>query len=157
MIGIVEIATATAATLAPYLPYVIKAGKAAGEKIAEGIGKAGGEAAWEKAGAIWDKIKGHFSEKPELEHAAGLVAMQPDDPTYQKVLAKTLASYLETRTDLRQDLLDLLGGEKAVQKVLADKGSWVEDVTQDLQGTGTQIVEATNQSVIKRVKQIRKS
>lgn len=157
MIGIVEIATATAATLAPYLPYIIKGGQAAGEKIAEAFGKTSGEAAWKKAGAIWNKIKEHFGEKPELEQAAGLVAMQPEDRSYQTALAKSIASYIETRTDLRQDLLNLLGGEEAIQKVLADKSSWIEDVTQDLQGTGTQTVEAANHSVIKNVKQSRKS
>lgn len=157
MIGIVEIATATAATLAPYLPYAIKGGKAVGEKLIEEVGKVGGEAAWEKAVALWDNLKRHFGEKPELEQTARLVAMQPEDSTYQKVLAKTLASYLETNPDLSQNLLSLLGGENAVQKVLADKTSLIEDVSQELQGTGRQIVEAKNDSEIKNVKQIRRS
>jgi len=157
MIGFVEIATAAASLLAPYLPYAIKAGQAVGGAIVAEVEKVGGEAAWNKAEAIWNKIKEHFKDKPELKQTAELVAMQPEDLTYQKVFAKALASYLETKNDLQEELLNLLGGEKAVQRVVADKGSLIDDVTQELQGKGTQSVESADHSVIKGVKQTIKS
>lgn len=156
MLGIAEIATAAATTLAPYLPYLVKAGKLAGAKALEEISKKGADASWERARALWDKIQTGSSEKPDVERAAELVAVQPDDLTYQKVLAKSLTSRLNENPSLAQELLTLLGGERAVQEVLADHSSWVEDLTQELQGAGTQSVRATTESVIKGVKQIRK-
>jgi hypothetical protein len=157
MIGFVEIATAAASLLAPYLPYAIKAGQAVGGAIVAEVEKVGGEAAWNKAEAIWNHIKDHFKAKPELKQTAELVAMQPENPTYQKVFTETLASYLETKTDLQEVLLNLLGGEKAVQQVLADKGSIIDEVTQELQGKGTQTVKASDHSFINGVKQTIKS
>lgn len=156
MIGVIEIATATVTALAPYVPYLLKGVKAAGGKFAEGMATKGGELAGGQISEIWDKIKKHFGEHPELEHAAGLVAAGPADPTYQTVFAKALATYLGKNPQLSEDLLKLLGGEQGVQKVIADRSSTVEDVTQEIEGSGTQSVEATDNSTVRGVRQIRK-
>ncbi len=42
---------------------------------------------------------------------------------------------------------------EAVQKVLAENKSWVENVTQQMKGSGTQAAETKNESVINGVKQ----
>ena len=49
-----------------------------------------------------------------------------------------------------------MGGGDSVQEVLADHNSWVEDVIQNLSGSGTQQVKATNDSVVTKVRQTRK-
>jgi len=42
---------------------------------------------------------------------------------------------------------------QAVQEVLADRKNWVEDVTQQLKGIGTQRVKISDKSVGKRMRQ----
>lgn len=154
--GVIEIAAAAVATLSPHLPALLKAGTVAGEKLIDAVAKKTADKAVEKAGAVWDSLKGYFSEKPDLEAAANLLATKPDDQTYQKVLAKPLASLLKEKPELSERLLKLMGGEQRVQEVLAKRASWVEDVTQELEGEGRQRVEAKGRSVIKGVRQTAK-
>ena len=155
MVGVIEIATATATALAPYLPKLLKGAEVVGEKFAEGIASKAGELTIGKVTEIWSKLKSRFVKQPALENAASLVASQPDDKTYQTVFAKTLATYLQQDPDFSKELAGLLGGEKGVQQVLADKGSLIEDVTQEMEGSGSQSVSATD-SVIRGVRQIQR-
>jgi hypothetical protein len=76
-----QIAAATVATLAPFTPFLIEAGKAGGKKLAEVIAEKGGEAAWQKAQALWDKVRVHFGDDPEVQSAATMVATKPEDET----------------------------------------------------------------------------
>ncbi len=149
----------TAATvvdiLAPFTPFLIKVGKASGKKLAEVIAKKGSEAAWEKAKALWGKLKARFGDDLELESAATMVAAKPRDETRQTMLAEVLGARLQENPALAQELFDLLGGQEAVQQVLADRSSWVEDVTQRMKGSGKQIVQASDDSVITGVRQIK--
>jgi hypothetical protein len=145
----IETAGAVGAFLSPFMPYLKEAGKIAGKKLAEVAAQKGGEAAWKKAQDIWGRITGQSSEAPELKSAAGLVAVKPEDETYQTVFARALASYLETNPAFAKELVDLMGGEESLQEVLAEKGSWIEDVKQEMVGTGRQTIRATDDSVIK--------
>jgi len=157
MIGVIEIATATVTALAPYLPHLLKGAQIAGEKFGEGLATRAGELTLGKVTEIWGKIKNRFTQHPELEHAAGLVGTQPDDPTYQTFFAKALAAYLQQDPQLSEDLLKLLGGEQAVQSVVADRSSMIEDVTQEMEGKGAQSVEARDNSVVRGVRQVRRN
>lgn len=153
MLGVIEIATATVTALAPYLPHLLKGAEIVGGKFGEALASKAGELALAKIPEIWGKIKNQFTQHPELEHAAGLLATQPADSTYQTVFAKTLAAHLQQNPQLAQDLLGFLGGESAVQKVAADHSSLIEEVTQEMHGAGRQSVEATGNSVIRGVHQ----
>lgn len=155
MIADVGQVTATAVTtLAPFMPYLVDAGKAAGLKLAEVIGEKGGEAAWNKAQALWSKLKSRFGDDPELTSAATMVAIKPGDETRQMMLAEVLGARLKENPDFAEEIFELLGGQQAVQQVLAERGSWVEDVTQQLAGSsGDQSVIARDNSSIRGVKQ----
>jgi hypothetical protein len=157
MIGAIEIATATAATLAPCLPHLLKYAQAAGEKFGEGLATKAGELTVGKINEIWVKIKNRFAQHPELEHSARLAGTAPGDATYQAVFAKALAGCLQQDPQLSQDLLNLLGGEEAVQTVIADRSSMVENVNQELEGTGEQSIKATNKSVVRIARQVRRN
>ncbi len=126
-------------------PYLAQAG--------EVMAKKAGEAAWEKAQALWGKLKARFRDDPEVTSAATMVAAKPEDKGRQAMLAEVLGIRLQENPDLVQELLDLLGGQEAVQQVLAGRSSWVEDVTQRMKGTGAQTVKASDDSVIKGVRQ----
>jgi glycine/D-amino acid oxidase-like deaminating enzyme len=143
-IDIGQTAAAVVTTLAPFTPFLI-----------EVIAQKGGEAAWKKAQALWDKLKARFEDDPEVKSAATMVAAKPEDEARQTMLAEVLGARLQENPALAQELFDLLGGREAVQQVLADRGSWVEDVTQRMKGGGKQIVQASDDSVIKGVRQIK--
>ena len=154
-IDIGQTAAAVAATLAPFTPFLIEVGKAGGKKLAEVVAEKGGEAAWKKAQALWDKLQTRFRDDAEVQGAATMVAAKPEDEARQTMLAEVLGARLQENPALAQELFDLLGGGEAVQQVLAERGSWVEDVTQRMEGGGKQIVQASDDSVIKGVRQIK--
>ena len=150
-----QTAAAVAATLAPFTPFLIEVGKAGGKKLAEVVAEKGGEAAWKKAQALWDKLQTRFQDDAEVQSMATVVAAKPEDEARQTMLAEVLGGRLQENPALAQELFDLLGGQEAVQQVLAERGSWVEDVTQRMKGGGKQIVQASDDSVIKGVRQIK--
>jgi hypothetical protein len=151
-----QIAAATATALAPFMPFLIDVGKTAGKKLAETVAAKGGETAWKKAEALWGKLTARFGDDPELKGAAMMVAAKPEEESYQTLLAKALGARLQENPALAQEIFDLLGGQAAVQQVLADRSSWVEDVTQQMTSGGRQTVKASQDSVIKGVRQIKR-
>ena len=150
-----QTAAAVVTTLAPFTPFLIEVGKASGKKLAEVVAEKGGEAAWKKAQALWDKLQTRFQDDAEVQGAATMVAAKPEDEARQTMLAEVLGARLQENPALAQELFDLLGGREAVQQVLAERGSWVEDVTQRMKGGGRQIVQASDDSVIEGVRQIK--
>ena len=147
--------TATAvATLAPFMSFFIDAGKAGGQKLAEVIAEKGGEAAWAKAQVLWSKLRTHFGNDTEVISAATMVAAKPKDETRQSMLAEVIGARLKEHPEVAEEIFNLLGGQQAVQQVLAKRGSWVENVTQQIAGSsGTQSISASDNSTIKGVKQ----
>lgn len=151
-----QIAMATVATLAPFAPFLVDIGKASGKKFLEAIAEKGGEAAWDKAQAVWNSLKPKFKKDAEIQIAAQMVALKPEDEARQSVWAEVLTARLKEDPELAQELFDLLGRQETIQRVMADHSSWVERVTQQMAGNGGQFVEAHDDSVILDVKQIRK-
>jgi hypothetical protein len=150
------IAAAVTSMLAPFTPFLIETGKKAGLKLGEVIANKGGEAAWNKAQELWNKIKSHLGDDPKVRGAALMVSAEPENESSQVLLATTLVSRLKEHLDLAQDLSDLLGGQSAIQQVLANRKSFVTSVTQQIRGGGKQVVKADNNSRVTDVKQIKK-
>jgi hypothetical protein len=153
---ITHLTAAIVTLLAPYTPYLLEAGKAAGQKWIETIAEQGGEATWNKAKVIWEKIHTHFGDDTKVKGAALIVSADPDDASAQTALAKVLGTHLQEDPRFAQELLQVLGGTQAVQEVLANQSSWVEEVTQEIEGTGIQTVGASEDSIIKGVRQTKK-
>ncbi len=148
-----QIAGAITTTIAPFIPYLIEGTKGVAKSFGEGIGKV----SYEQAKSIWESIKSRFGDDKNIELAAVTLASDPQDEDYQSLLAKALTKRLKETPDLANNLVALLGGQEAIQEVLADKSSWVEEIEQETTGKGSrQIVQAKNDSVIKGVKQIKK-
>jgi hypothetical protein len=78
--------------LAPALPYLVKAGTSAVEKVGEGLG----EGVWEKAKALWARLGPKVEEKEAAREAVADVVQDPKDEgaraTLQHQLKKILAS-----------------------------------------------------------------
>lgn len=149
-----QVAATTVTALAPFTPFLIEVGKAGGQRFADILAEKGGEAAWEEAQALWEKVKGHFGKDPEVTGALTLVASKPDDENRQTMLAEVLSVRLKEHPEIAEEIFNLLGNRQTVQQVLAERESSVEDVDQEITGlSGSQTVSARDKSVIKGVKQ----
>ena len=148
-----EFAVATMATLLPFMPFLLEVGKAGSQKFVETLSEKGGEAAWNKARAMWRKLQDYFGEDPEFQSAATLLSTHPEDEIRQSLFAQLLVSRLEQTPKAVDELLELLGGDQAIQQVIADNHSWIEDVSQRIKGAGTQTIEIKDRSVGKNIRQ----
>jgi hypothetical protein len=100
---ITELARNLTAFLAPLLPYLLRAG----EKAAEEAGSRLGEAAWERAKALWARLRPKVEAKPAAQEAAQGVAANPQDPDALGALRYQLRKLLEEDATLREDLARL--------------------------------------------------
>ena len=151
-----QIGAAAVTVLATYLQDLIEMGKAQVKRLVGRFVDSARDATWNKARAIWERLTTRVRDDQEVASAVTMVATKPDDETRQKVLATVLGERLQAYPELAQEIFDLLGGQEAIQEVLADRSSWVEDVVQDLKGTGRQSVRASEDSVIKNARQIKR-
>ncbi|WP_437623823.1 hypothetical protein [Sorangium sp. So ce1151] len=141
-----SLAQAVVTLLAPHLAALMT-------KVTGSIAEKTADAAWNKAGSIWDKVKGLFGHGTEVQGAATLVQNQPNEPQYREILSKVLAKRLESEPALAGELAAILGGQEGVNRILAEGGSTIRNVEQDNRGSGTNTVEARNQSVIEGILQ----
>ena len=153
MLDVAQISTAVVAAVSPFLPYLLSAAGAAGEKLVEVLAEKGGEAAWTRAQALWGTIAGTVEREPALKSAATLVAAEPTEAAYCSALAIALGKQLEKDPTLATELVKLLRGRDGVQEIIADLGALVEDIEQHLRGAGTQSIEARRNAAVRRVKQ----
>lgn len=142
--------------IAPFTPFLIDSGKEGGKKLLETISEKGGETAWNKAQELWEKLKLHFENDPKVKGAIMMASAEPKDENSQKILTDILTIRLKENPQLAKEFFDLLGGQDAIQKILADRKSSVNDVQQQISGAGRQTIKADRNSRIKGVKQIKK-
>ena len=114
------------AYLLPFLPYLLKAG----EKAAEEAGKKFGAAAWEKAQAIWAKLRG----KDEVLKASKDAQAMPGDEDAQAALRLQLKKLLQADEALRAELAELwqetkrtVGGDQ-IQMIVNISGQMRGDI-----------------------------
>ena len=98
---IAALATALTGFLAPLIPYLVKGA----EKSAEALGQKLGQEGWEKAKAIWDKLRGRLGEdSPAVKE----VAEAPAEEDAHAALRVALRQLLKTDAALAAELTDLL-------------------------------------------------
>jgi hypothetical protein len=139
--------------LAPFLPYLLKAG----EKAAEEAGKKLGGDAWEQAKALWSKLRPKVEAKPAAQEAVQDMAQAPANKDAQVALRLQLKKLLTEDTALAQEIA-WLTQDSVVQRVLAERGSVVREVEQMAEGGETrQEVITRDESTVEGVKQVRRS
>jgi hypothetical protein len=140
-----SLASALAAALAPFTPYLVKGGEA--------FAKRAGDAAWTHAQRVWQSIRSRFGDDARIEGSARMLSADPEDRETLAIFAKAIAAQLLKHPDSVPHFISLLGGAEASQTIASRHRSLVEDVTQHLGGGGTQRVVADHGSVIRRVRQ----
>jgi uncharacterized protein with von Willebrand factor type A (vWA) domain len=144
---VVVIARELTALLVPALPFLIGLGKKAVEKASEELGKD----AWEAAQGLWQKLRPRVEAKPAAQEAIEDVAQNPTDEDAQAGLRRQLTRLLTDDPSLAAEIQAAMRSP-LIQRVLAERGSQIEDVVQE--GThAEQEVVARDLSTIKGVQQ----
>jgi hypothetical protein len=90
--------------LAPFVPYLFKAGEGAAEEA----GKKFGAAAWEKAKALWGTLWPKVEEKPAAQEAVQDVASNPEDEDAQAALRQQVKKLLVEDSGLAQEIAEMV-------------------------------------------------
>jgi hypothetical protein len=90
--------------LAPFLPYLVKGLKLAGQEAAKKLGEKAGEQSLDHAKAMWDKLR----RKKNVEQVAQTVAALPDNQALREALREEIARALAEDQTLAQELARLL-------------------------------------------------
>ena len=90
--------------LAPYLPYLLKGLKLAGQEAAKALGEKAGEQGFEQAKALWEKLR----RKKNVEQLAQTAAALPDNQALREALREEIARALAEDDSLAQELARLL-------------------------------------------------
>jgi hypothetical protein len=107
-LDITLIAEALAATLAPALPYLVKAGGKAVETAATEVGKAAAGGVSGKVKELWGKIGPKVEARPAGAEAVADVAEAPDDAGGQVALRRQIEKVLKADLSLAEELATLL-------------------------------------------------
>jgi len=99
-----QLSTQLVQFLAPFLPYLLKGLKLAGQEAAKALGEKAGEQGFEQAKALWDKLR----RKKNVEQVAQTVAALPDNQALREALREEIARALEEDEALAQELARLL-------------------------------------------------
>ena len=94
---------ALAAFLAPFLPYLVAAGRRAADDAAQELGAE----AWPYAKALWGRLRPKVEQKPAAQEAVEDVAARPDDEDAHAALRLQLRKLLAEDEQLAADVARL--------------------------------------------------
>jgi len=109
--------------LAPYLPYLLKGVKIAGQEAAKKLGEKAGEGGFEQAKALWEKLRPKIEARPAALEAAQDAAAHPDDEDALAALRLQLKKLLAEDEALAQEMTRLLEQARAAGKNVTASGS----------------------------------
>jgi hypothetical protein len=94
--------------LSPFLPWLVNPAQTAIESPLTTASEQGGEAAWEKAQAIWSILQPALDRYPDAKLAAEQIASKPNSQGHQLVFREELDSILQKHPELAKTLSGLL-------------------------------------------------
>jgi len=94
--------------LAPYLSYLVKGLKLAGQEAAKKLGEKASEQGFDQAKALWEKLRPKVEAKPAALEAVQDAAEHPDDEDALAALRLQLKKLLAEDQALAQELARLL-------------------------------------------------
>jgi hypothetical protein len=134
--------------LAPFLPYLLKGVKLAGQEAAKKLGEKAGEQGFEQAKALWDKLRPKVEARPAALEAAQDAATHPDDEDALAALRLQLKKLLAEDDSLAQELAHLLQQARPAGKNVTASGE--RSVAIGGSVSGSVIVTGDNNKVNKR-------
>ena len=122
-----ELAQKISAFLLPLLPYLLKVR----DKAAEEVGKKIGGEGWERAKALWEKLR----RKKAVEQVAQTAAALPDNQALRDALREEIAHALQEDGDLREEVARLWGEAEAAGVTVTASGDRSVAVGGDVSGS----------------------
>lgn len=107
MLDLIVLAKETVTFLAPFLPYLLKAGEGAAEEAGKKLGEKAGGGAWDKAKALWAKLRPKAEAKPAALEAAQEVAAAPEDEDARAALRVQLKKLLAEDESLAREVSEM--------------------------------------------------
>jgi hypothetical protein len=95
-------------SLAPFLPLLVKGVESVGQEVVKTIIEKVGEQAFERAKALWDKLRPKVEARPAALEAVQDAANHPDDEDALAALRLQLKKLLAEDPAFAQELADLL-------------------------------------------------
>jgi len=102
--------------LAPFLPYLVKGLKLAGQEAAKKLGEKASEQGFDHAKALWEKLRRKVEAKPAALEAAQDAATHPDDEDALAALRLQLKKLLAEDQPLAQELARLVAQSRPAGK-----------------------------------------
>lgn len=134
---LLELAQHVGTFLIPFLPYLLKIG----DKAAEEAGKKFGEAAWEQAKALGNKLL----RKERVQKAAEAAVALSDNTAIQQGVATEIARALEEDQDLQQEIARLWGENRSAGHTVIAAGD--RSVATGGNVSGSTIITGDNNNV----------
>jgi hypothetical protein len=107
MLDLVILAKEAVTFLAPFLPYLLKAGEGLAEEAGKKLGEQAGGGAWDKAKALWGRLRPKVEVKPAAQEAIQDVAKDPHDEDALAALRLQLKKIFTEDEDLAQKVFKL--------------------------------------------------
>jgi hypothetical protein len=121
--------------LAPFLPYLLKGLKLAGQEAARKLGEKAGEQGFEQAKTLWEKLRPKVEAKPAALEAAQDAAAHPDDEDALAALRLQLKKLLAEDQALAQELTRLLEQARPAGQTVIASGERSVDIGGDVSGS----------------------
>ena len=109
--------------LAPFLPYLLKGVKLAGQEAAKKLGEKAGEQSLDHAKALWEKLRPKVEARPAALEAATDVAANPKDEEALAALRLQLKKLLAEDESLAKELARLLTQARPAGQTVTASGS----------------------------------
>jgi len=123
----VELPQKISAFLLPLLPYLLKVG----DKAAEEVGKKIGGEGWDRAKALWDRLR----RKKNVEQVAQTAAALPDNQALREALREEIARALQEDGALWEEIARLWGEAEAAGVTVTASGDRSVAVGGDVSGS----------------------
>ena len=112
MLDVAVLAKDVVAFLIPFLPYLLKAGESAADEAGKKLGELAGGDAWDKAKALWCKLRLKIEARPPAQEALEDVAAAPKDEDARAVLRQQLKKLLAEDKELADGVAQIYGEVK---------------------------------------------
>nr|MBC7245283.1 hypothetical protein [Chloroflexota bacterium] len=144
------------AFLAPFLPYLVKGAKLAGQEAAKKLGEQFSEESVAAAKSLWERLRPKAEARPAAQEAVEEVAAAPQDADAQAALRLQVRQILSEDEALTAEVARVMASA-VIQRVLAQRRAIIKDVEQRAKGGPTeQEVKGEGKGTrIKGVRQIR--
>jgi len=106
--------------LAPFLPYLVKGAKMAGEEAVKQVGEEFTEDAWEQAKALWHKLRPAMEARPTAAEALDDLERHPDDEDARAALRLQVRKTLEADPALAHEVAEMLQRVRIAGRVEAE-------------------------------------